>query len=599
MAGVLSGSHWTNFARHRFGYEWSASQHVSGNYSDVTVSVYLQSLDGYGAIAASAASSGSVVIDGQTYGFSAVPSLAANQKKLLYKVTKRVTHGSNGKKNFIITASYNVNTTFNGVSYGTQTTQAQYTLKDIPRAYDFVTNSSSQTLDSPTTFKITDNGSGLKANLYLNMGSKRMLLKENATVGTSFAITVTGADYASQITNGTVGGGYFTVETLSGSTVIGSSRVNVEFSVPNNSTYQPSISSKSVADANSAVVAITGSSSVLVQGKSTLKFTIGASGVYGASITGYQVKVGNVVQTSSSNSISIPLDTFYVGTGSITATITVTDSRGYVSTATLTFTVNPYTAPKITSFSAARNSTTKTTIELKKMVSRSSIKNGSTEKNTYTVVTKYKLTTATSWTTGKTETNTSANFNLTGFDTSKSYDINVTVTDAFGSQASTQTTVSTISFPMNFHKDSGVGVMKMWESDALDVGGKVRATGYKINNQDLMTVLLNRFYPVGCIYESTNSANPNSFMGGTWERFANGKVLVGVDENDADFKTPNLTGGNKTTTHNHGKADAGGALSTTNNVSGQWVVSNTNKVQETTINVMNPYITVYRWRRTA
>ena len=55
-------------------------------------------------------------------------------------------------------------------------------------------------------------------------------------------------------------------------------------------------------------------------------------------------------------------------------------------------------------------------------------------------------------------------------------------------------------------------------------------------------------FPIGYIYLSTSSTNPSAYFGGTWQRISNGKVLVGVDENDTDFNAPNLTGGEKTHT---------------------------------------------------
>lgn len=66
-------------------------------------------------------------------------------------------------------------------------------------------------------------------------------------------------------------------------------------------------------------------------------------------------------------------------------------------------------------------------------------------------------------------------------------------------------------------------------------------------------------YPIGSIYMSIQDTNPSVFFGGTWERIAKGKTLVGVDENDTDFNASSKTGGEKTHTlttnempsHNH------------------------------------------------
>lgn len=69
----------------------------------------------------------------------------------------------------------------------------------------------------------------------------------------------------------------------------------------------------------------------------------------------------------------------------------------------------------------------------------------------------------------------------------------------------------------------------------------------KIKLQDeKISDLLNVFYPVGSIYETMDSSfDPNKKWGGTWERIK-GRTLVGVDENDNDFKIVNKEGGEKT-----------------------------------------------------
>ena len=53
------------------------------------------------------------------------------------------------------------------------------------------------------------------------------------------------------------------------------------------------------------------------------------------------------------------------------------------------------------------------------------------------------------------------------------------------------------------------------------------------------------YMPIGSIYFSTSNTNPSTYFGGTWERFAKGRVIVGVDENQTEFNTVNKTGGSK------------------------------------------------------
>ena len=62
-----------------------------------------------------------------------------------------------------------------------------------------------------------------------------------------------------------------------------------------------------------------------------------------------------------------------------------------------------------------------------------------------------------------------------------------------------------------------------------------------------MTVkeIMNEIYPVGSIYTSTESTNPSEKFGGEWERYGKGKTLVGVDEEDSSFNVSSKTGGSK------------------------------------------------------
>lgn len=119
-------------------------------------------------------------------------------------------------------------------------------------------------------------------------------------------------------------------------------------------------------------------------------------------------------------------------------------------------------------------------------------------------------------------------------------------------------------------------------------------------------------YPIGSIYMSIQDTNPSAFFGGTWERIAKGKTLVGVDENDTDFNASSKTGGEKTHTltidempaHNHktfGQYAKIGSGSIENTwlgwSSGNATVMNTGGSQPH--NNMQPFYTCYIFVRTA
>ena len=61
--------------------------------------------------------------------------------------------------------------------------------------------------------------------------------------------------------------------------------------------------------------------------------------------------------------------------------------------------------------------------------------------------------------------------------------------------------------------------------------------------------VIDTLYPVGALYTSTLTTNPGTLLGrGTWAAFGAGRVMVGHNAGDADFDTSEKTGGAKTVT---------------------------------------------------
>lgn len=123
-------------------------------------------------------------------------------------------------------------------------------------------------------------------------------------------------------------------------------------------------------------------------------------------------------------------------------------------------------------------------------------------------------------------------------------------------------------------------------------------------------------YPVGSIYvNATNSTNPGTLLGfGTWTAFGAGRVMVGFDSGQTEFDTAEETGGEKTHTlttdempaHTHTETygdNVGGVttLTAAGSTSGNATSSNTTLSTGggSAHNNLQPYITVYFWKRTA
>lgn len=123
-------------------------------------------------------------------------------------------------------------------------------------------------------------------------------------------------------------------------------------------------------------------------------------------------------------------------------------------------------------------------------------------------------------------------------------------------------------------------------------------------------------YPVGSIYISVSSTNPGSIFGGAWVAFATGRTLIGVDAGQTEFDTVQETGGAKTKTlteselpaHTHNIPDVRsattGAASTriARSVDASSTAGSDVETAATgsgsAFSILNPYVTVYFWRRT-
>lgn len=82
-----------------------------------------------------------------------------------------------------------------------------------------------------------------------------------------------------------------------------------------------------------------------------------------------------------------------------------------------------------------------------------------------------------------------------------------------------------------------------------DLTGSTTIDGTKdvsISSKLNLAVVAELMYPIGSYYMSSVNKNPKDIFGvGVWEQ-VKGKVIVGVDEDDTDFASAGLTGGEKT-----------------------------------------------------
>lgn len=425
---------------YRLQIAWTVdSQSVADNTSSVTAKVQLVSTGSSYTINSSASKSGSLTINGTKYTFTFTAALSGNQTKTLFTKTVTVSHGSDGTKTCAFSATCGINVTLSGTYYGDITASGSGTFNTIARASTIsgVTSSVSVTGSNAVTVSIDRKSSSFTHTVIFSFGSYSV---SYTGVSTSQSYTIP-QSWLNAIPSATSGTAKVTVTTYSGSTKIGSA-VSKNFTVTVPTSVVPTISGVAVADTVTAVYSFFGN---MVQNKSKPKLTITAVGALGSTIKTYKTVFEN-----KSYSGAAPTTGVITGSGTVSAQITVTDSRGRTASTTKTWTVLPYSAPKITSFQGFRCSADGT--ENYEGAYLNAAVNFSispvSEKNTASYTLEYKQQSATAWTSLTTGAIYALVDNIISakgiFGLDNSYDVRLSVTDHF-------TTVrSTIEIPTAF-----------------------------------------------------------------------------------------------------------------------------------------------------
>lgn len=127
-----------------------------------------------------------------------------------------------------------------------------------------------------------------------------------------------------------------------------------------------------------------------------------------------------------------------------------------------------------------------------------------------------------------------------------------------------------IFYPKTFSSDIYLGDDKntletlLGNSDISEIGdGSITGAITHLNNEGApIDEIIKIIYPIGSIYMSVNSINPETiFIGTTWVAWGSGQVPVGVNADDADFNTVEKTGGAKS--HSYTPAGSNTAVTLT------------------------------------
>ena len=593
-----------------------------------------------------------VVVNGSTvHDASHTVSCGSGQTVGIADGYTTVSHNADGSKSISVSASFSCdNTSYYAPRTGS--CSGSLTLTTIPRA-------SSISIDSPSIEcgnTISINGSSASKNfthkIYATWNGKtsELVTIASGTTTPSFSYTIP-TSWEKDLPNSTSGIATFTLETFSGSNSVGSKSVNATIKV--RSGVVPSIDSIKITDANSVCAGI----GQIVQSQSRLNFAITYSGAQGSTVT----SVSTEFEGQTYNNSSFTTGTVQ-GSGSISYTTTIYDSRGRSSQVSGKITVSAYSSPRLTNVTAKRANSSYVVDEASGTYALLHFKvgfTGLTGKNATSFYIQYRASGASSWTKINSWDNNYSleqDYKAGNLFTSatSSYEVAFGVKDSFMSDYSWKVVTVTPTYTLiNFGKD-GKSLTFFGQdgnsANTLTINGDLAINSVKENTSSTKLLVANgstvmyrdwnklvnsiksAMYPVGSVYITYNNVNPGTFLGGTWERFGQGRTLVGEGTgNDGSTSmsfTANSTGGSYKHNHIYGikvneyysvtsnlrvrKSDGswqGGIRDGTghayfNNCSqagNKELNTDTYKIESNTSNsgTIQPYIVVFFWRRTA
>lgn len=471
---ALSGSFSTKFAG---GYTlrtyWSAAQSVVNNTSTLSVDVYLDQASSYD-LNVNSRTDNTLAVAGKTYTWTS-PSInnAGGKSTRVARMTlDPIAHNSDGTKSITLTVKYNIRATISGTYYETVTASTNITLNTILRATQPTLSASSVFMGSSVTISTPRASSSFTHDLsYSFAGGAYTAITTG--VGTSYAWTV--PDLASKVPNSTSGVVTIRCVTKSGGATVGTKTVTLTAKVP--TSVVPTISAVSMTETTSGLAAQFGA---FIQNKSVAKCTITAAGAKGSTIKSYSSTFQGLTYSGSSWT-SKTLTT----AGTLSVVTTVTDSRGRTAKKTTSITVLDYSPPVVSAFRVYRctsNGTPSdngTAFAAAYAYSVPSLNGGNTAK----AVLSYKRTTATSYTQAYSATALSQNrtqvVSSATFSTDYQYDVQLTVTDWFGTVTTYHAILPSAAVILDVGADGkSLAVFKTAElTGTLEIAGDTRITG--------------------------------------------------------------------------------------------------------------------------
>lgn len=482
--------------------KWTSEPDIATNTSKVTVKVYVL----YPSINISSRTGCYTTINGSKVEFK-TGAIEDEYKgsKLLTTRTVTVQHDEDGTKSIKIVAYFPIYLKSESLGWiYEKKASGTAVLDDIPRASTISTQTQAVTVDGVNKWSVA-----------MNRASDAFYHKATLTFG-SYSHTTgafgAGGEYAiptewlNAIPDATGGTVNVSIQTYSDSTCTTpmGDPVATTFTVSVPSTAVPVIAdgwaSVKPYNAGTAASAFT----IYVQGYSKAEVTFDSgkvSGQFGATIKTVQIAWDGTTASAA------PYRTKVLSKSGVqTIRCTATDSRGFKSTKNITVNVEIYSEPSMKGISVFRcdaagaEDESGAYISFKAVGVRASLAG----QNSLTIKAAYRQVGQTAWAAETTISSGVASVLGGGLSSTVSYDARITATDSLGNKAEYITLIGTADVALNIMPGGkGAAFGKYAEHEnALDIG-----------DWNLMAANL---YPVGSVYMTYGSENPQDLYGGTW-----------------------------------------------------------------------------------